>query len=146
MDKLTRDRVVAVTRSWLGTPYRHQASVKGAGADCLGVLRGVWKELYGDAPETPPPYKPDWYDVRRDDLLLRKAQEYLVPLKVLEEAGPGDVLVFRMRPDMAAKHCGILTHETRMVHALSGKNVEEVSVNHVYWKRAVAAFSFPGVK
>ena len=39
--------VVAAARSWLGTPYRHQASLKGAGADCLGVVRGVWRELVG---------------------------------------------------------------------------------------------------
>ena len=141
----TAERVMVIARSWLGTPYKHQASVKGAGTDCLGVLRGVWRELYDTEPEAPPPYKPDWYDLLRDDLLLRKAAQYLLPLNTLAEALPGDVLVFRMRQNMAAKHCGILVDEGRMVHALTGKDVEEVTVNHVYWKRCVGAFRFPEV-
>lgn len=142
----TADRVVMIARTWLGTPYRHQASVKGAGADCLGVLRGVYRELYAsDDPETPPKYKPDWYDRRKDDLLLHKAQEYLEQRDSIGDTKPGDVLVFRMKPGMAAKHCGILTTDGRMVHALSGKDVEEVTVNHVYWNRCVGAFKFPEV-
>ena len=54
------ERVVAIAREWIGTPYVHQASVKGAGCDCLGLLRGVWRELRGEEPEAMPPYSPDW--------------------------------------------------------------------------------------
>jgi NlpC/P60 family putative phage cell wall peptidase len=43
-------------RRWIGTPYRHGASARGAGADCLGLIRGVWRALYGAEPETPPAY------------------------------------------------------------------------------------------
>lgn len=141
----TADRAVAIARTWLGTPYRHNASVRGSGSDCLGLLRGVWKELYDQEPEVPPPYKPDWYDTRMDDLLLRKATQYLLPLRHPSYCQPGDVLVFRMKPGMAAKHCAIVTgiNPDTMVHALSGKDVEEVPINHVYWKRCVAAFRFP---
>lgn len=142
-EPVTRARVVALARSWLGTPYRHQSSVKGAGADCLGVLRGVYSELYGTSPEEPPPYRPDWYDRTRDDVMLLKARQYLEELPSVADAGAGDVLVFRMRQDMAAKHCAILSGDGRMVHALSGKDVEEVSLNDAYWRRAVAAFRFP---
>ncbi|HMM10451.1 MAG TPA: peptidase, partial [Paracoccus solventivorans] len=53
-------RAVEIARGWIGTPYVHQGSVKGAGADCLGLIRGVWRELYGTEPEAPPPYTPDW--------------------------------------------------------------------------------------
>ena len=35
--------VVVEARRWLGTPYLHQASECGVGADCLGLLRGVWR-------------------------------------------------------------------------------------------------------
>lgn len=54
------ERVACVARGWIGTPYRHQASSKAAGADCLGLLRGVWREIYGDEPEAVPAYTPDW--------------------------------------------------------------------------------------
>ena len=42
-------------RRWLGTPYRHQASRMGVGCDCLGLVRGVWRSLYGAEPEATPP-------------------------------------------------------------------------------------------
>ena len=58
-------RAIAVAQAWIGTPYRHQAAVRGAGCDCLGLLRGVWRELYGREPEVPPPYSPDWDEVAR---------------------------------------------------------------------------------
>ena len=42
--------IVGAARGWIGTPYRHQASLKGVGCDCLGLLRGVWRELKGEEP------------------------------------------------------------------------------------------------
>ena len=52
MNAARRARIVATARSWLGTPYHHQASLRGVGCDCLGLVRGVWRELYGDEPCT----------------------------------------------------------------------------------------------
>jgi NlpC/P60 family putative phage cell wall peptidase len=57
---ITPDLIVAEARSWIGTPYRHQASLKGVGCDCLGLVRGVWRALYGEEPERMPPYSRDW--------------------------------------------------------------------------------------
>ena len=45
---IDRDAIVAAARGWIGTPYVHQASVKGLGCDCLGLLRGLWREMAGD--------------------------------------------------------------------------------------------------
>jgi cell wall-associated NlpC family hydrolase len=50
-----RAAIVAEARSWIGTPYRHQASLKGVGTDCLGLLRGVWRGVIGAEPEAVPP-------------------------------------------------------------------------------------------
>ncbi|MEP3049668.1 MAG: hypothetical protein ABJL55_17590 [Roseibium sp.] len=57
---VVRQAVLNEARSWLGTPYQHQASLKGCGCDCLGLLRGIWRALYGDEPETAPDYSSDW--------------------------------------------------------------------------------------
>jgi NlpC/P60 family putative phage cell wall peptidase len=48
------DEVLVRARDWLGTPYRHQASCKGAGTDCLGLLRGIWREIHGQEPRSVP--------------------------------------------------------------------------------------------
>ena len=53
---VTREAIVAAARSFIGTPYHHQASCKKAGCDCLGLIRGVWRDVYGPEPEAPGQY------------------------------------------------------------------------------------------
>jgi NlpC/P60 family putative phage cell wall peptidase len=61
---MSPEEIIAAARSWIGTPYRHQASLKGVGCDCLGLLRGVWREVMGAEPEAPPPYAAGWAESR----------------------------------------------------------------------------------
>ena len=64
------DRIVAVARGWLGTPYRHQASCRGAGTDCLGLILGVWRQVVGDLPEVVPSYSADWSEAAGRDAMV----------------------------------------------------------------------------
>ena len=41
---MKRADIVEEARSWLGTPYHHQAALKGVGCDCIGLLRDVFSE------------------------------------------------------------------------------------------------------
>ena len=68
-------RVVAIARGFIGTPYRHQGSLKGVGCDCLGLIRGVWRELYGVEPEVPAPYAPDWAERAGEERLVQLAAD-----------------------------------------------------------------------
>ena len=142
---MRRGDIVAAARGWLGTPFRHQASRKGAGCDCLGLVRGVWRELVGPEPQRVPPYTPDWAEVTGEETLLAAARRHLseVPLGM---AGAGDVLVFRMATGVPAKHCGVLTGEGSLVHAYWGRAVVETRLVPWWQRRAVAAFAFPGVE
>ncbi len=139
-------RVVASARAWLGTPYRHQASVKGAGADCLGLVRGVWREVVGEEPEVLPPYSADWAEVGGRETLLESAGWWLLPVP-LAQMQAGDVLLFRMSPGAAVKHCAILSQvegaEPRMIHAYWGRAVVESWMGGWWRRRLVAAFRFP---
>ena len=103
-----RDLALAVARSWLGTPYRHQASLRGEGADCLGLVRGVWREVIGPEPQDAGPYSADWAERSGEERLLEAARVWLVEL-VPHKAQPGDVLLFRMAPAAPVKHCAILS-------------------------------------
>lgn len=138
----TRDAILAAARRYLGTPYHHQGALAGAGCDCLGLIRGVWRDLYGSEPEIPPPYGPDWGEVGQTEFLLDAARRHLVPVP-LGETQRGDVLIFRMRPGSIAKHAAILTGPDRMIHAQSRDKVREVTMNSWWLRRAVAAFSWP---
>ncbi|MEI4195476.1 NlpC/P60 family protein [Roseovarius sp. E0-M6] len=144
MSDLT-DKVVTAARGWIGTPYRHQAAIKGAGADCLGLLRGVWREVLGKEPETPPAYSMDWSEPSRDEVLWAAARRHLHPKPLLSEA-PGDVLLFRMRDGSVAKHLGIagrIGKQASFIHAYSGHAVVESPLSPPWHRRVVARFSFP---
>jgi NlpC/P60 family putative phage cell wall peptidase len=137
---------VEAARGWLGTPYRHQASEKGQGADCLGLVRGVWREVVGGEPEAPPAYSADWAEVGDEETLLAAARRWLVE-KPLAAMGAGDVLLFRMSDGAAVKHCAILSEvggpEPRMIHAYWGRCVVESWMGPWWKRRLVAAFGWP---
>ena len=75
-------RVVAVARSWLGTPYHDQASLRGVGCDCLGLARGVWREVVGPEPFPIPPYSRDWGETGPREVLA-EGWHFLLPLVAL---------------------------------------------------------------
>lgn len=135
---------VEAARSWIDTPYRHQHSTLGAGCDCLGLIRGVWRQLYEEEPEPIPSYSPSWGEVEGDELMLQAASRHMIPIKTADRKA-GDVLVFRMRRGMIAKHCGIMVTDDRMVHA--NQAIERVTECNLvpYWtSRIVGIFRYPG--
>jgi NlpC/P60 family putative phage cell wall peptidase len=141
---LTRAAIVAEARSWIGTRYRHQASCKGVGCDCLGLVRGVWRSCVGEEPETPPPYAPDWAEARREETLAEAGLRHLIPVPC-ENFASGDVLLFRWRDGFVDKHVAIAASEDTMIHAHDGASVCEIRIAP-WWRRRLAyAFAFPGL-
>lgn len=137
--------VVAIARGWIGTPYVHQASAKGAGTDCLGLLRGVWRELFLAEPEVVPPYSADWSEPQQDETLWRAARRHLSE-KSLANLDAGDVLLFRMRDGAVAKHLGIAAETGKVptfIHAYSGHAVVESPLSDPWRRRIVSCFEFP---
>lgn len=135
--------IVDVARSWLGTPYMHQASAKGVGCDCLGLLRGVWREVFGAEPEAVPIYTADWSEPQGEERLWRAARRHM---KQADETAfaPGQVLLFRMRDGAVAKHLGILSvgePVPQFIHAYSGHGVTESPLSGPWRKRIVARFA-----
>lgn len=132
--------VVAAARGWIGTPYVHQMSVKGAGCDCLGLVRGVWREVVGPEPESPPAYSRDWSEAAGDERLWRAALRHLRP------SDNGDILLFRMRDRAVAKHLGIAAERDGVptfIHAYSGHGVVESPLSGPWTRRIVARFDLP---
>ena len=142
---MSNELVVNLARGWIGTPYLHQASEKGAGTDCLGLLRGIWREIMGHEPVTVPPYSEDWSEVSGVESLLSAARTWLIAVPQGEQSS-GDVLLFRMRQGAIAKHLGIgggMGKAPTFIHAYSGHGVVESPLS-APWKRRIAArFRFP---
>jgi len=137
--------VIDVARGWIGTPYVHQASVPGAGCDCLGLVRGVWREMFGAEPEPVPAYTRDWSEPQGDEALWRAALRHL-RAKRLDQDAPGDLLLFRMRQGAVAKHLGLQAEtgiSPTFIHAYSGHGVVESALTPPWERRIVARFAFP---
>ena len=136
------DHVVAVARSWLGTPYHDQASLRGVGCDCLGLARGVWREVVGDEPFPIPHYSRDWGEMGPREVLADGARR-MMPGIALVDTGPGALILFRMAPRTIAKHVGILTTADSFIHAYERLGVIEEVLTPIWRRRIAFAFLFP---
>lgn len=135
--------IVAAARGWIGTPYVHQASCKGGGCDCLGLIRGVWREVLGHEPEVVPAYSMDWSEPEGEERLWAAALRNMRPS---DRPAPGAVLLFRMRQGSVAKHLGLMSRggdAPAFIHAYSGHGVVESPLSAPWRRRIVAAFEFP---
>jgi cell wall-associated NlpC family hydrolase len=108
-----RAAVVAEAISWLGTPFHHEARVKGAGVDCAMLLCEVYARAGLVGRIDVPHYPPDWHlhrDVERFlALLAAHAREIAGPPE------PGDVALFRF--GRCFSHGAIVTAWPRLIHA-----------------------------
>ena len=136
------DAVIAAARGWIGTPYRHQASLKDVGADCLGLVRGVWREVMGGEPEIPPAYQPGWAEEGGTEAMAEAARRHLIEIPYTDYQA-GDVLLFRWRPYLPAKHAGIASGQARMIHAQEGAAVTEIALSGWWLRHLAYAFRFP---
>ncbi|OAI29711.1 peptidase P60 [Methylosinus sp. R-45379] len=143
MSGVARAAIVAQARLWIGTPYRHQASLIHVGCDCLGLVRGVWRAVVGPEPESAPPYSPDWAEALGEETLALAAHRHFAVVE-MNSFRAGDVLLFRFRDHSPAKHLGIATSATHMVHAHGGVCVAEAPIG-LWRKKLAGAFAFPGV-
>lgn len=140
--------VVEIARTWIGTRYVHQASLRGSGTDCLGLVRGIWRELYGQEPEAVPAYSRDWAEPQGHEVLSEAARRHLQPVPPERPLRMGELLLFRMRDAGIAKHLGIVGRggETpTFIHAYTGHGVVETSLSQPWRRRIAARFDFPSI-
>jgi len=108
-----REAVVAEAHTWLNTPYRHMAAVKGSGVDCATILREVYgKVLPGCAGIVIDHYPPDWHLHRDDERYLDIVRKYA---SEVETPKPGDIVVIRY--GRAFSHGGIVVNWPLCIHA-----------------------------
>jgi NlpC/P60 family putative phage cell wall peptidase len=138
------EAVVNEARKWIGTPYRHQGSRRGVGADCLGFVRGVWRELYGHEPEEPGPYSMDWAEKGGGgDRLFEAALKHFLPAE--QETYYGHLVLFRWNTLALAKHAGIMVSDRSFIHAYSGVGVVESPLVSAWRKKIAGVFAFPAI-
>ncbi len=138
-----RAQVAALARDWVGTPYVAGASVQGAGCDCLGLVRGIWRAVHGAEPETVPPYGPGWADLARGEPLGEALARHMAVVPAGTVMAPGEVLLFRLRARGAASHLGVLVDtgvSPRFVHAWERHGVVESALSRPWARRLAGRF------
>jgi cell wall-associated NlpC family hydrolase len=139
-----RQQVVAAARSWVDTPFHHQARVKHVGVDCIGLVIGVARELSlvpADFDVRGYPETPDGHT------LMRLAGLHMIELP-REAMAPGDIVVTRF--DQGAQHFGVLGDYRHggfsIIHGASDPGrVIETRLMFGPFMQFVAAFKLPGV-
>lgn len=129
---MRRADFVELARGWIDTPWHHQASRKGVGSDCVGLVLGVMREAGLTTPSLPP-----WRRYPQGDEMLRVLDS--LAARVTHQQ-PGDLLVFRVVID--PQHVGIMSAPGWMVHAHWGRRVAETTW---YPDLLVASYHIPGV-
>lgn len=133
--------IVTTARAWIGTPYHHRASTCGVGADCLGLVRGIWRAHCGAEPQALPHYTPSWAETGPHEPLWRALSTYLRPATMPQD---GQVLLFRLQPRAMAKHLGIQCLGGRgFIHACPRAGVVQAPLSAPWARRIVARFDFP---
>ena len=124
------DQLVQEARTWVGTPYHHQARVKGVGVDCANLIAGI-AEACGYEPVILQPYSTQWHLHNSEEKLLNILESYGCTATTLEEQFgnyEGSIITFKF--GHVSSHVGIFTSPNTFVHAdvRIGK-VTEVSLN-----------------
>ncbi|MEM7243268.1 MAG: NlpC/P60 family protein [Pseudomonadota bacterium] len=139
----TDEEIAVIARAWLGTPFVHQASMKGQGADCLGFVRGVWQEVHADRAIPKMDYAPHWFEQTCEERLLDGLSNYL-SICPNAEISSGRILLFRLFRKYPAQHVGLslsgAANKLTLIHSIAGKGVVEVPMSKNWQARLVAQF------
>ena len=106
---IQQSHIVIQARTWLGTPFHHQARLKGKGCDCLGLIIGVVDELglkdaHGRLLSS---YDEITYPKEPDGQYLTEKLTGLLTEVPIADARTGDLALFKVREN--PQHLAILS-------------------------------------
>jgi NlpC/P60 family putative phage cell wall peptidase len=136
------ETIVAQARTWLGTPFHHQARLKNVGCDCLGLVVGVVDELglKDKNGQKLASYDEIAYSKEPDGAYL--TQKLTDLLEEVQEPQAGDLALFSVRDN--PQHLAILTDyegSLGMIHAYApARRVVEHRLDDDWNSRLVKVF------
>lgn len=144
---IDRYAIAHEARQWIGTRYHHQASLKGVGTDCIGLVAGVAAacgvpeareflsspslRCYGPTPDP--------------EQLMAGASRFLRKIAIWE-ARTGDILIFKFR--IEPQHFAIISRDDPqyIVHAYAqARRAVENRLDDIWRARILHAFRFRGI-
>lgn len=147
----TRQQIADEARTWVGTPYQHQQSLKGIAVDCIGLIRGVARNVGLDDPFSSGNAREyEGYSRMPNAMLLIQACDEFMNRIKQSEATLGDVLLFNFidRGIGDPQHFGLVSQTypvQYMIHSLAPFRVVEHVIDGNWRKRIIGAYKLRGV-
>ena len=120
-------RVITIAESWIGTPYHHMGTVRGAGCDCATLLWCVYSQAQGIQLEPIPYYPIDWHMHRSQEIYMTFVRKYAVELCPTDDPKPADIMLFQY--GRAYSHGAIVVDWPTIIHAMINLKVSKDSVH-----------------
>lgn len=146
----TRCEIVAEVRTYMDTPFHHQACAPGIGIDCIGVLRALGRrfDLPGSAELEASPHLLA-YGRDPDPELLRQCEKFMDRI-AWADVGLGDVLMMKTLYSRGEpKHFAVVSrmNPIYIIHAWAPGNdkVIENRLDDKWRGRVLACYRFKGV-
>jgi cell wall-associated NlpC family hydrolase len=135
------EQIIAESRRWLGTPYKHRGRHLHQAVDCIGLVFGVMESVgLGD--------KEFWIEINKKYATYRRVPDGYtlyggfapwIPEYPRTKAKPGDMLLISFAG--APRHTAILTDTNSIIHAHSeAKGCVENAWSGSWWRDTTTAF------
>lgn len=140
-----RLRVVLEAWEWIGTPYHHQARLKGIGVDCAQLVAGVAENVFPRLkPINTPAYSVEWHMHNREEKMCDLIESFKCERIELTDMIPGDILTFKF--GRVQSHMGILVNDGQFIHArLDVGKVVLNQLSGMWLEHLGRAYKFPGL-
>ncbi len=138
---MTRVQIVAAARAWVGTPFQHQATLKGVGCDCRGLVVGVAREA-----GYPVEIATNYSRYPTGQYLMDVCDAYMTRID-RDALRPGDVVAMTFESD--PQHVAIVGDYPgglSLIHSLARSGVVEHRLDSVWAGRIMQAYRIPGVE
>ena len=140
-----RLRIILEAMDWVGTPYHHQARLKGVGVDCAQLVAGVAENVFPRLkPINTEVYSVEWHLHNKEEKMCEMIEKFKCTQVSLEEMQPGDIITFKF--GRVQSHMGILVTDGQFIHARM--DVKKVVINQLsgeWLERLGRAYKFPGL-
>jgi cell wall-associated NlpC family hydrolase len=111
-----RQRIVEEAQKWVGTPFHHEARLRGVGVDCGNLLAAVFEAVGLLQPMKIEHYPPDFMLHRSEEWYLSVVTEFAAEVDIARSLPmPGDVALFRF--GRVYSHGGIVVNWPLIIHA-----------------------------
>ncbi len=143
-DPREHEIVRAVARGWIGTPYHHQASVRGRRHRLPRPgARRLARALWHASRRCRRPITRDWAEAAGRETMLEAARRHLMEIEP-DAAWPGDVLLFRCGRGRWPSTPAIMASAGDDDPRHGGRAGRRGALSP-WWRRRIAGgFSFPG--